>query len=134
MATFKLEILTPYGHYYNGEVDYLSLKNDDGVLGILPKHTPIITTVSLCKILVVIKGNRHLYATTGGVLNVKKDGTVSLLVQTIERSDEIDLERAKRAKKRAEDRIKDNRGDMKRAENALLRAENRIQVAEDKSK
>lgn len=134
MSSFKLAILTPYGHYFNGDVDYLSLANDDGVLGILPKHTPIITTVSVCKLTLIIKGNRHYYSTSGGILNVKPDGSASLMLETIERSDEIDLERAKRSRKRALERLnnKDKNVDLKRAEAALKRAENRIEVAEEK--
>ena len=134
MSSFHLEILTPFGHYYKGEVDYLEFRNPDGVLGILARHTPIITPVVLCKIVVKIKGNRHAYATTGGLFNMKRDGTASLMLQTIERSDEIDVERAKRALERAEARIKANKANLnlKRAEDAIKRAENRIEVAKDK--
>ena len=134
MSSFHLEILTPFGHYFNGEVEYLEFRNPDGVLGILPRHTPIITPVVLCKIVVKIKGNRHSYATTGGLFNMKRDGNASLMLQTIERSDEIDVERAKRALERAEARIKANKANLnlKRAEDAIKRAENRIEVAKDK--
>ena len=134
MSSFHLEILTPFGHYFNGEVDYLEIRNPDGVLGILPRHTPIITTVVLSKIVVKIKGNRHRYATTGGLFNMKADGTASLMLKTIERSDEIDLARAKRAKERAEARISANKPTLnrKRAEEAIKRANNRIEVAQDK--
>ena len=134
MSSFHLEILTPFGHYFNGDVDYLEIRNPDGVLGILPHHTPLITTVVLSKIVVKIKGNRHSYATTGGLFNMKADNTASLMLQTIERSDEIDVERAKKAKERAEARIKANKANLnlKRAEDAIKRAENRINVAKDK--
>ena len=134
MSSFHLEILTPFGHYFNGDVEYLEIRNPDGVLGILPHHTPIITTVVLSKIVVKIKGNRHSYATTGGLFNMKSDNTASLMLQTIERSDEIDVARAKKAKERAEARIKANKANLnlKRAEDAIKRAENRINVAKDK--
>ena len=134
MSSFHLEILTPFGHYFNGDVDYLEIRNPDGVLGILPKHTPIITPVVLSKIVVKINGRRHAYATTGGLFNMKKDGTASLMLQTIERSDEIDVERAKKALERAKARIKANKEtlNLKRAEDAIKRAENRINVANDK--
>ena len=134
MSSFHLEILTPFGHYFNGDVDYLEIRNPDGVLGILPHHTPLITTVVLSKIEVKIKGNRHSYATTGGLFNMKKDGTASLMLQTIERSDEIDVERAKKALERAKGRITANKAtlNLKRAEDAIKRAENRLNVAQDK--
>ena len=134
MSSFHLEILTPFGHYFNGEVEYLEIRNPDGVLGILPRHTPIITPVVLCKITVKISGKRHTYATTGGLFNMKSDGTASLMVKTIERSDEIDVERAKRALERAKRRIQEQKAtlNLKRAEDAIKRAENRLNVAKDK--
>lgn len=134
MSSFHLEILTPFGHYFNGEVEYLEIRNPDGVLGILPHHTPIITTVVLSKIVVKINGNRHKYATTGGLFNMKQDGTATLMLKTIERSDEIDLARARKAKERAEARIAANKPNLniKRAEEAIKRAENRIEVAQEK--
>lgn len=134
MSSFHLEILTPFGHYYNGDVDYIELRNPDGVLGILAHHTPIITPVVLCKIVLKIKGNRRAYATTGGLFHMKKDGSASLMLQTIERSDEIDVERAKQAKARAQARIDAHKDtlNLQRAEDAIKRAENRIKVAQDK--
>ena len=134
MSSFHLEILTPFGHYFNGDVDYLEIRNSDGVLGILAHHTPIITTVVLSKIVVKIKGNRHSYATTGGLFNMKADNTASLMLQTIERSDEIDVPRAKRAKERAEARLASHKDNInvERAKEAIRRAENRINVAQNK--
>lgn len=134
MKTFKIDILTPTGIYYKGEAEYLSIRNEQGVLGILPNHIPLITTVVLGKVILTIKGKRHVYATTGGLLHIKEDRSISLMLKTIERSDEIDLERAKRSKKRAEDRIKNNKGDLQRAEASLKRAELRIEVGEENNK
>ena len=134
MSSFHLEILTPFGHYFNGDVEYLEFRNPDGVLGILPRHTPLITPVVLCEIILKIKGKRHAYASTGGLFNMKKDGTASLMLQTIERSDEIDVPRAKRAKERAEARLASHKENIniERAKEAIRRAENRINVAKDK--
>ena len=130
MSTFHLEILTPYGHYFNGEVEYLEVRNNDAVLGILKNHTPIISTIKLGRIRIKIKGKFKVYATTGGILNVKEDGTVTLMLNTIEKSDEIDLSRAKASLARARDRIEHNDGDIARARAAEQRAINRIEIAE----
>ena len=134
MSSFHLEILTPFGHYFKGDVEYLEFKNPEGVLGILPRHTPIITPVVLCKMVIKINGKKHSYATSGGLFNMKKDNTASMMLQTIERSDEIDVERAKQAIERAKKRISVNKANlnMKRAEDSIKRAENRISVASDK--
>ena len=134
MSSFHLEILTPFGHYFNGDVDYLEFKNPDGVLGILPHHTPIITPVVLCEIVLKINGKRRCYASTGGLFNMKADGSASLMLQTIERSDEIDVDRARQAKARAQARIEAHKDtlNLQRAEDAIRRAENRIKVAQNK--
>lgn len=132
MSTFNLTVLTPFGTYYKGEASYLEVRNEDSVLGILPRHAPIISTVKLGKVRITIKGNEHVYACTGGLLHVKKDGSVTLMVNTIERSDEIDVARAKRSKERALKRIEHNEGNIKRAESSLERAEIRIEVANEK--
>lgn len=49
MSTFNLTIVTPFGIYFKGDVSFLEVRNEDSVLGILPKHTPIISTVKLGK-------------------------------------------------------------------------------------
>lgn len=134
MSVFHLEILTPYGHYFNGEVEYLEVRNNDAVLGILKNHTPIVSTVKLGKIRIKIKGKFRSYATTGGVLNVKDDGSVTLMLNTIERSDEIDVNRAKSSLDRARERIQNKTGDIMRAKEAEKRALNRIDVANDGEK
>ena len=67
----------------------------------------------------------------GRIINVKKDG-VTILVNTIERKDEIDIDRAKEAKRRAEERLKEPLNiDVERAQKALIRANNRIEIYED---
>ena len=133
MSTFNLTIVTPFGIYFKGDVSFLEVSNEDSVLGILPKHTPIISTVKLGKILVIINGNRNIYATSGGILNVKRDGTVTLLLNTIERKDEIDLTRAKNAKQKALDRIKRGENLDNSATRKLERAQNRINIVENKN-
>lgn len=129
--TFHLSILTPYGHYFDGEVEFLEVRSDKYNLGILPNHSPIVTTVAICKMRMKIRGEFSTYAVGGGVLNVTKEKT-TLILDSIERSDEIDIERAKEAKKRAEDRLsldaKENAIDVNRAKIALLKAINRIDV------
>ena len=133
MSTFHLNILTPFGSYLEQDVEFLEVRNEDSVLGILPRHTPIISTVKLGKMRIKINGRIFLYATTGGVLNVKKDGTVTLLLKTIERNDEIDILRAKESLERAQNRISTGDNvDIARAKAAIDRASNRLRIAEGK--
>ena len=128
--SFNVEIYTPTGKYFSGDVNYLTVTSSVAVLGILPEHAPLITTLEICKLTIKINSKEFNYAIGGGVMHIKKDHSVVLLLDSIERSDEIDLERAKEAQKRAEERLKrnDEEIDIKRAQIALAKALNRISV------
>ena len=128
--SFNVEIYTPTGKYFSGDVSYLTVTSSVAVLGILPEHAPLITTLEICQLTIKINSKEFNYAIGGGVMHIKKDHSVVLLLDSIERSDEIDLERAKEAQKRAEERLKrnDEEIDIKRAQLALAKALNRISV------
>ena len=128
--SFNVEIYTPTGKYFSGDVSYLTVTSSVAVLGILPEHAPLITTLEICQLTIKINSKEFNYAIGGGVMHIKKDHSVVLLLDSIERSDEIDLERAKEAQKRAEERLKrnDEEIDIKRAQIALAKALNRISV------
>ena len=130
--TFKLLILTPYGRYFEGNVEFLEVHSTEYNLGILPHHAPLISTVAISKLMVRMAGRELNYAVGGGVIHVTKEGT-KLILDSIERSDEIDVQRAKEAKERAEKRLKesekDEEIDINRAKLALLKAINRLNVS-----
>ena len=133
MATnFKVEIYTPTGKYFSGDVEFLSVTSSVAVLGILPDHAPLITTLEICKLTIKIASEELNYAIGGGVMHIKKDHSVVLLLDSIERRDEIDIDRAKEAQKRAEERLAktDEEIDIKRAQIALAKALNRISVSD----
>ena len=131
MSTFLLEIFTPFGKYYDRYVDELVIQTDDYVLGILPNHTPLVSKVKVSKMFIIQNGDRNCYAIGEGLLNISKDG-VTLLLESIESKDDIDIDRAKDAKKRAEERLATLVNiDVERAQRALNRANNRISVYEN---
>lgn len=132
MGTFKLEILTPLGKYLSQDVDFVEVQTQEYLLGILPNHSPLISTVVISKLTVKSFGEEYHYAVGGGVLRVEKNKT-TLMLESIERSDEIDINRAYEAKKRAEDRLgnSDESTDILRAQLALARALNRIKIFEN---
>ena len=129
--TFHLSILTPYGHYFDGEVEFLEVHSDKYNLGILPGHAPLISTVAISKMIIKAHGTEMKYAVGGGVITVNKEKT-TLVLDSCERADEIDIERAKEAKQRAEERLNsqanENAIDVNRAKIALMKAINRIEV------
>ena len=131
MKTFLLQIYTPYGKYFDRYVDELVIQTEEYVLGILPNHAPLIAKVKTSKMEIVQNGERKIYANGEGLINVKKDGVV-LILESIESKNEIDIDRAKDAKRRAEERLKEPLNiDVERATRALIRANNRIGVYEN---
>ena len=130
---FKVEILTPFGQYLTTEADYLSTTSAMGVMGVLPNHAPLISTLEISKLIIRRNGKEYTYAIGGGVIHIKKDHSVTLLVESIERSDEIDVKRALSAKERAEKRLHENTSevDVQRAKASLLRALNRLSVSDN---
>jgi len=129
-----LEILTPYGRYLSTDADYLGLTSVTSALGILPNHTPLITKIEICKITIKNDGVISLYATSGGILHIEKGSKAILLLDSIESSDEIDIDRALKAKERAETLLlnKNNDTDIIRAKAALSRALNRLSIKQNK--
>ena len=97
----------------------------------MPNHTPLVAKVKTSKMEIVQNGEKKCYAIAEGLLNVKKD-SVTLLVESIESKEEIDIERARQAKSRAEERLKQPLNiDVERATKALIRANNRISIYEN---
>ncbi|MCQ2802520.1 MAG: ATP synthase F1 subunit epsilon [Bacilli bacterium] len=124
-----VEILTPNGKYLQSDVEFLSVKSTVAQLGILPNHAPLITQLEICKLVIKKDGANMIYAIGGGVLTITKGSNVKLLVNSIEHKDEIDLERALKAKERALKRIEEKqKHDSTRAKAALARALNRINI------
>ncbi len=127
----KLEMVTPYKRVLSEEVDEIAAPGLVGELGILPGHTPLLTTLKVGELSYKKDGELFRLAVNWGYLEVEDD-TVTVLVDTAEKSDEIDLARAKAALGRAEDALKTMPQEDKQyaiMEAALQRALIRIQVA-----
>ena len=127
----KLEMVTPYKKVLSEDVDEITAPGFIGELGLLPGHTPLLTTLKVGE-LSYKKGSEIFHiAVNWGYLEVEDD-TATVLVDTAERADEIDLARAKAALGRAEEVLKGLSQEDKQymiMEAALQRALIRIQVA-----
>ena len=136
MKTFQLTILTPYGLYLDAQANYVQVTSEDYTLGILPGHSPLISTLVISTMYIKFDNEKIPYAIGGGIIRVEKD-KVTLLLDSVERYDEIDYNRALSAKERAEKRLKEKEEDSSidehRAEYALARALNRIKVITSKN-
>ncbi len=128
--TFQLEILTPHRTVFSGDVTYLRAPGIEGSFGVLKDHIPFLTALDIGEIVVETGGKRRYFATSGGFVEVL-DNVVSILAETAEASDDIDVDRAKRAKERAEKRLAqhDATVNLARARAALMRATVRLKVA-----
>ena len=129
MATFSLEIVTPMRVITEENVYYLRCPGVDGSFGVMTDHAAAIIALSVGEVKITIGNQEKFIATSGGFVDISPE-KVLLLLETAERSFEIDVERAKTAMKRAKDRI-DEKGkiDVFRAEAALMRALNRLKIA-----
>ncbi|WP_409343732.1 F0F1 ATP synthase subunit epsilon [Paenibacillus sp. MBLB4367] len=130
MSNFLLEIVTPERKVYADHANMIIVKGVAGELGILPNHIPLVTPLKVAPITIKKDGKNELIAVNGGFMEVRKDKVV-ILAESAELPGDIDVERAKAAKERAEKRLdsKQDEVDFRRAELALQRALNRIDVA-----
>ncbi|SCG81865.1 ATP synthase epsilon chain ATP synthase F1 sector epsilon subunit [Proteiniborus sp. DW1] len=132
MAGFMLEIVTPDRKFFEEEVDMVIVRGVEGDLGILKGRAPLVTPLDIGKIKIKQDGKIRIAAIAGGYVEVGNEKT-TIISDAAEWPEEIDIDRAKGAKQRAEERLKrrDNI-DVARAEIALRKAVNRIRVAEEK--
>jgi len=131
--TFQLEIVTPEKKVVNTAAEEVQIPGKNGYLGILPGHAPLITELAVGEVTYREgSGEQHL-AVAWGFAEVLPD-KVTILAETAERPAEIDVERARKAKERAEQRLTsgDINVDVERSLNSLHRAEARLQVASEK--
>jgi F-type H+-transporting ATPase subunit epsilon len=130
-STFLLEIVTPDGIVFSRPAEHVRLPGADGYFGVLPHHTPLMSSLSIGEIEINSEGKRHLLATSGGFVQVLPRKVI-ILAETAEKAGEIDRERAKAAAERARERLEKRPPELDetRARAALLRALNRLKVAE----
>ena len=125
-----LDIVTPQGLIFSEEVDEVTAAGSEGEFGVLPGHVPFVTTLKI-GMLTCKKGNemKHFFVNWGyAEVGAEK---VMILADSAERSEDIDLDRAMAARKRAEERLRQAEDvDFARAESALERAVTRAQIAE----
>ena len=130
MTTFHLQIVTPDGGFYDGDAEKLIVRALGGDVCILPRHAPYVTALGTGQATVVIDGQRRSAACAGGMLAVTKDD-VRLVATTFEWAEDIDKNRAQRAKEEAERRIQNAKdaNELEMAKAKLSRALVRIKAA-----
>lgn len=137
MPTMNLEIVTAERQIFaSDDVITLVAEGTEGQMAILPKHAPLVTMLEPSELIIRrASGDEISMVITGGFIEVKPEKTI-ILADACERSDEIDLQRAEAAKRRAEERLKETGVgiDRARAEAALRRSIARLRVVEKRRK
>nr|WP_206767817.1 F0F1 ATP synthase subunit epsilon [Brevibacillus formosus] len=126
-----VEVVTPERVVYSGQAEMVIARGLQGEIGIMPNHMPLVTPLKTAPVRIKTEGDKEVkMAVSGGFMEVRGD-KVTILAETAELPGDIDVERAKAAKERAEKRLAEKYAelDVKRAERALQRAMARIDVA-----
>ncbi len=127
---FELKIIEPDGMFYEGQASFLEFASVMGEMGVYANHIPLTTILAPGVVKIHNDGQVKKAAVMGGFIEIQKD-RITVMAENAEWPDEIDVERAKAAKKRAEERLqkKETGLDVTRAEAALKRAMARISAA-----
>ena len=125
----RLDIVTPAGIVFSDKVSAVMLPATRGLMTVLANHAPLMTTLSVGPVKYTQDDTEHFLAVSGGFLEVNTN-LVTILANSAERAEDIDLARAINAKERAEERISSANTDVDliRAEMALKRSMNRINI------
>lgn len=131
MTQLHLEVVTPDRAVLSTEATYVGVPGVDGQFGVMPGHVPLLSGVAVgC--LYYRQGGVDEYVFIAGGFAEVSNNTVSILAESAELGCNIDVERAVRARQRAEERLRDHpQGlDEIRAQAALLRAVSRLNIAQ----
>lgn len=133
LSTFNLEIITPEKKFFSDKVEMIILKTIGGEVGILPQHAPTVMTVAIGNIRIKQNGEWKEAVLTEGFMEVRQDETI-ILVDTAEWPGEIDVNRAKEAKERAEERLRRQTSQLEyiQSKAAVARAMERLKSARKK--
>lgn len=139
MSTIRLEIVSPDKMVYSEDVEMAIVRSTGGELGILPKHTPLLTGILPHAMRIKRNGGEELIAVCGGFMEVTPH-KITILASAAELPINIDINRAQKAYDRAQERLEALQKapaehkdiDSERAHAALDRAKARLQAANNK--
>ena len=129
---FICEIVTAERTVFSGEVDYVNLPGYEGVMGILPNHSPLLTVLNFGEVYVRKNGETQYFAVGGGFAEVQPTKVI-VLADSAERADQIDLQKAEAARAEAhrvmEEGVPDDPEKYRQIEMSLRAAQIQIDVA-----
>jgi len=129
----NLEVVTPTKLVVSDQVDLCTVPGTEGSFGVMANHAPILSTLTIGEMHYDKDGNVVKVAVSGGFVEVSSN-RMTVLAEAAEISEEIDVDRALKAKERAEKRLQEALSgrediDIARAKAALARALTRLKVA-----
>ncbi len=129
-VTYRLEIVTPEGIFFEGDVAMTVIRTAEGDMGILADHENTVAPLKIGELKIKQDEEMRIAACTSGFVSVTPEG-VTIVTDSAEWADEIDVDRAKEALERARRRLenKHKETDILRAQMAMSRAMNRVRVA-----
>lgn len=129
---FKVSVITPDRVFFDGETELIILTGTAGMFGVMHDFQPSVIPLSVGSLKIKNEDGSYSVAACGTGLFTVKNSEATVLLDSAEWIDEIDLERALEAKKRAETRLNSDEKDIDyiRAKAALQRAMNRIRLGE----
>lgn len=127
----QCDIITQERIVFSGQVDSVNLPGSEGRMGILPNHSPLLSTLDFGEVMVRTAGREEFFAIGGGFVEIQPDH-VTILADSAEQADEIDVERAERARELAEEvmrtGVKDDPDRIAAVRASLLKAQVRVDV------
>jgi len=132
----QCDIVTQERSVFSDQVDYVSLPGTEGVMGILPSHSPLLTALNFGEVMVRKENDEQFFAIGGGFAEIQPDHVI-VLADSAEQADEIDLERAEKARQQAEEAreagVDEDAAHYAQIDAALRRAQIRIDVSRRRS-
>lgn len=130
--TFKFEVVTPEKVFYSDDVEMVVFNREDGEMGIKANHMPMVVAIDVGILKILKDGEYKFAANSEGFIEITDSG-VTAIVDAVEWPEDIDIERAKKSKKLAEDKLKEynqNKEMETLLKLSIVRANNRIKVAQ----
>ena len=129
MAALHIDVVTPRGLVYSGDIKSCVAPGAEGEFCILENHTALLSVLRIGILRLEWEGGKKILAASGGFLEVNNN-RISVMVETAEWAEDIDVERARAAVERARKRILQHQDiDIPRAKLALARALNRLKIS-----
>jgi F-type H+-transporting ATPase subunit epsilon len=127
----RCDIVTQERSVFSGEVNMVVLPGAEGVMGVLPHHSPMLTSLNFGEVIVRYDGGEEYFAVGGGIAEIQPDHVI-ILADSAEPASEIDIDRAQRARDEAEEMMREgvpaDPEHYARIEAQLRRAQVRIDV------